>query len=58
MNFLRDITIIEWFIIAAIALIITAAFASASSRSRLVQQCMEDGRKEYECEAMLRGRYK
>lgn len=44
-------------VISLIVLFILAvACFSGSERDRLMKQCMEDGRKEYECTAILNSR--
>lgn len=37
-----------------IGLLITAAIVVGENKSRLIKQCMDDGKKEYECESMLK----
>lgn len=39
------------------AIIIAAAIAGAKNDMRLMAQCIADGRKEYECAAMLKRNY-
>lgn len=55
---LPKLTGIEWLIIFLITFIVlTVIFYSSAAeenRQRLIQQCMDDGNKEYECEALLK----
>ena len=41
-------------IITALALTGVLIVAGTKEKDRLIMQCMDDGRKEYECRAMLR----
>ena len=41
-------------IITALALMGVLVVANVKENDRLIMQCMDDGRKEYECRAMLR----
>jgi len=41
-------------IITALALMGVLIVANGKENDRLIMQCMDDGRKEYECRAMLR----
>jgi len=41
-------------IITALALMGVLVVANGKENDRLIMQCMDDGRKEYECRAMLR----
>jgi hypothetical protein len=43
-----------WVLGGLILLLLVALIAAGRDRERLVQQCMADGRKEYECRAMFR----
>jgi len=40
--------------VALIMLVIAAGMSSAAKHNRLMAQCIADGKKEYECEAMLK----
>ncbi len=41
---------------ALISIVVYAAIADTTNNHRLMQQCMADGYKEYECAPLLRGR--
>ncbi len=57
-QFLKELTPVEWTVIGAVALLVIAVVVletrNAGEHQRLVQQCMDDGKKEYECEALLK----
>jgi hypothetical protein len=57
-NFLKDLSPVEWIIIGVVAMLVTGVFViesrSANEHERLMQQCLEDGKKEYECAALLK----
>lgn len=44
-----------WFIFGGLAFVILLLVGLWFSDQRLMEQCLADGRKEYECSAMLRG---
>jgi hypothetical protein len=59
MDFILDH--VGWFIggivvlvIACFALLVVAAIDDGERRERLMHECLADGKKEYECEAMLK----
>lgn len=41
-------------IIACVGLMIYVGFAEVGEHKRLMAQCIQDGKKEYECEVLLR----
>lgn len=41
--------------LALIGIIFTLAYYEEKEHTRLIAQCMQDGKKEYECRAMFRG---
>lgn len=43
-----------WICIALIALAVVAMFADVSYKQKLMDQCMADGKKEYECRALIK----
>ena len=50
----KDDFIVIAIIVALIALMFTALYAAGSKRQKLMEDCMQDGHKEYECVAMLK----
>jgi hypothetical protein len=51
-------TTVEWVVVGAIVFLVTAVVVIETKNSdehqRLMQQCMEDGKKEYECAGLLK----
>jgi divalent metal cation (Fe/Co/Zn/Cd) transporter len=49
-------TIISTIVITVVVLVIIGSVNSISDRNKMIDQCMADGRKEYECHSMMRYR--
>ena len=45
-------------LVAIVLLIVFVAYKAAEENERLVVQCMDDGKPEYECRALLRREYR
>ena len=54
---MRGFTLIEVLIVVAIVGIIAAIGYGGVRQQRLVHECMDDGKKEYECAALIERRY-
>jgi len=48
------ISLFEIIIISVLALLVVGFISNANERDRLITQCLNDGRKEYECKSMYR----
>lgn len=54
MDFIKDFWGFLLSIIIFLGILFVAFYCEDEKRQRLVNQCMADGRKEYECESMFR----
>lgn len=43
-----------WVVAGLIVVMVIAIFAEGSYKQRLMEQCMADGKKEYECRALIK----
>lgn len=47
--------LLNWFLIALTVFITIVIYASIQHHGRVYNQCLQDGKKEYECYAMIYG---